>query len=364
MRIASVDTILIRIPFTDGGRGEGIMPDRWSDLDILLVRIESDNGLVGWGEGFGYYCTEATAAIVRRSLRPLLVGCELTSPSDIGDDIQRKMVLQGRYGISTFALSGVDIALWDLAAKVEGVNVATLLGNASRTSVPAYASLVRYADADCVARYCERAAGEGYGAVKLHEIDMQHIRPCRQVVGDAMDMVVDVNCNWTEEYTREVIPELKSLNTRWLEEPIFPPEDFATLASIRTLGMPLAAGENACTAFQIGEMLRRGAVDYAQPSITKVGGISEFIKVRDMAADRSVTLMPHSPYFGPGYLATLQMMAREDGGELFEYLYVEPEAWIYENMPLPKDGDVDIPSGPGLGMEPDMGVVERYVVGE
>jgi L-alanine-DL-glutamate epimerase-like enolase superfamily enzyme len=363
MKITAVTPILLSVPFEAGGRGEGIMPTTWTTLDFCLARIDTDSGLTGWGEGFGYFCNRSVAALIERSIAPLLVGRELPDPRRFGEEAQRKLVLQGRYGITTFALSGVDIALWDLRAKAEGVSVSKLLGGRVRDEVPAYASLVRYADAALVAEKSAKAAAEGYAEIKLHEITMPEIRVCRDTIGPDVRMTVDVNCNWSLEFTREVIPELIALDTRWLEEPIFPPEDFRTLASLRQEGIAIATGENACTAFQFEEMCRLGATDYLQPSITKVGGISEFLKILDRSrAAWHLPLMPHSPYFGPGYLATLQMAALEPEFGQFEYLYIEPENWLYREMPLPERGQIRIPEGPGMGMDPDPGLLERYTV--
>lgn len=354
MKITAVDPIVTSIPFDAGGSGEGIMPTTWNTLDFCLVRIETDTGLVGWGEGFGYFCSQSTAAIIERSIAPLLIGRELGDPERFSAEIQRKLVLQGRYGITIFALSGVDLALWDLKAKAEGVSLAKLLGSRVRDEIPAYASLVRYGDSDLVAEKCEAAAAEGYEEIKLHEITMPEIRKCRETIGLDLRMTVDVNCHWTVDFTKQVIPELIDLNSRWLEEPIFPPEDFRTLAELRAeSGIPIATGENACTAFQFEEMLRLNATDYLQPSITKVGGVSEFRKITKLNQETSqLPLMPHSPYFGPGYLATLQMAALEPAFEQFEFLYIEPEKWLFPNMPLPENGKIPIPEGPGLGMDP------------
>jgi L-alanine-DL-glutamate epimerase-like enolase superfamily enzyme len=337
------------------------MPGKWSDLDFLLVRIESDMGLVGWGEGFGYFCNEAVAAVLKRSIAPLLIDRELTDPAALMEEIQRAMVLQGRHGISTFAQSGVDIALWDLMAKSEQVPLHRLLGDSKeRDAVPAYASLLRYADEELVARYAEKALGEGYPELKLHEITLPEIRRCHEVTGGEVPVSIDVNCNWSEPFTREAIPELIERNTSWLEEPVFPPEDFRLLASLRDSGLPIATGENACTATPFAEMIRLGAGDLLQPSITKVGGVTEFRKVCRLVEGAEARLMPHSPYFGPGYLATLQMAAIEPQFELFEYLYIEPEAWLFADMPLPQNGEIPIADGVGLGADPDPEILERY----
>ncbi len=360
--ITAVDPIVVRIPFTDGSPKTGLFPTAWTHLDIVLVRVQTDDGLVGWGEGFGYFCFDATAAMIRRSVAPILVGRDACDPRALGEEIQRKMVLPGRYGISTFALSGVDIALWDLAAKREGVSLARLLGGRAREEVDAYASLVRYGSEDLVARFCEEAQREGYASVKLHEITMPEIRRARAHLDRSTRMVVDVNCNWSEAFTREVASELVELDTWWLEEPIFPPEDTATLARLRSLGLPLAAGENACTAVQFRQIVDAAAVDYLQPSVTKVGGVSEFLKIRDLARGSDQAFMLHSPYFGPGYLATLQLLALDGVGGLLEYLYVRPDAWLYPRSVLPDHGRVAIPDGPGLGFDPDPETIERYRV--
>ncbi len=360
--ITSLTPLVLSVPFDAGGSGQGIMPTAWNALDFCLVRVETDNGLIGWGEGFGYFCSQSVAAIIERSIAPLLIGRTLPDPREFSEEIQRKLVLQGRYGITTFAVSGVDLALWDLYAKAEGVALAELLGGRHRDSIPAYASLVRYGDSELVAKYAQQAVAAGYPELKFHEITMPEIRRGREAIGPGLRMTVDVNCNWSLESTRDAIPELIALDVRWLEEPIFPPEDFRTLADLRRTGMRIATGENACTAVQFEEICRLGATDFLQPSITKVGGVTEFLKIIELNTKYQLPLMPHSPYFGPGYMATLQMAAIDSRCEQFEYLYVQPDSWLYEDMPLPQRGLIPIPEGPGLGLDPDPQRVTRYQV--
>ena len=367
MILRKIEPIHLRIPFHDGGSGAGLFPSAWTHLDIVLVRIEADNGLVGWGEGFGYSCGAAVVAMINDALRPMLIDREVNEQAmdelaAICDELQRRTVLPGRYGITTFAISGVDIALWDLFAKTQNASLASLLGQPTRDTVQAYASLVRYGQADLVIRMAEKALDEGYTELKLHEITLPEIHACRDAIGPSVPITVDVNCNWSESLTREMIPELISLGTRWLEEPIFPPEDYRTLASLRETGIAIAAGENACTSVPFAEMLRLGAVDFLQPSVTKVGGVTEFQRIASLSEQAGVTMAPHSPYFGPGYLATLQFAAVEKHFSIFEYLYIEPEAWLYQPMPLPQDGQISIPTGPGLGLDPDPDIIARYRV--
>jgi L-alanine-DL-glutamate epimerase-like enolase superfamily enzyme len=363
MQITSADTIQLRIPFSDPGKGEGLFPGTWNALDFVLLRLETDSGLVGWGEAFSYFCADAVAALTRQSVAPLLLGKNPRAIEPILAELRRKLHIIGRYGITMFAISAADIALWDLDAKAEGVSLADRLGGRRRADVPAYASLIRYADSSLVREIAGRAVAEGYRTVKLHEIAPEHIRAGREAVGPGIALTNDVNCNWTVEQTLAWAPELRALDLMWLEEPIFPPEDFATLARLRRdTGLAIATGENACTEYQFAEMIAAGAADYVQPSVTKIGGISETMATRARAAAAGVRVAQHAPYFGPGYLATLQIQAASPEEELFEYLYIDREAELFPGMPVPRRGRVAIPDGPGLGLDPDPGVIARYRV--
>ena len=124
--------------------------------------------------------------------------------------------------------------------------------------------------------------------------------------------------------------------------------------------VPIASGENACTHVEFARTIPK--ITYTQPSVIKVGGISEFMGVCYLAATAGKTLMPHAPYFGPGYWATLQLMSAQPHCELFEFLYIEPEAWLDPSIPLPRDGYVRVPEKPGLGFEPDEGAIAKYRV--
>lgn len=359
MRISSIEPVVLSIPFEDGGTGEGMTPQRWHTLDTVLVKVTADNGLVGWGEAFGYFCHRAVATHLKDLVAPPLIGREIDDIAALNVEMQQRLSLFGRYGLTIFALSGVDIALWDLKAKAAGMDLATLVaGERKRESVQAYASLVRYGRADLVARFSEQAAREGYGSVKLHEVTMPEIRAGRAAIDRSMSFTVDVNCNWSEAFAASVIPELKALDTLWLEEPIFPPEDWDALRRLGALGLDLAAGENACTAQEFRHLSR--AVRYPQPSITKVGGVSEFLRVAALAHGQGQTIMAHTPYFGPGHYATMQMAAAVENFGMFEHLYVRPHAWFGGEPLVPEAGRIAIGQRPGIGFEPDLDVVARY----
>ena len=152
----------------------------------------------------------------------------------------------------------------------------------------------------------------------------------------------------------------------FLEEPVWPPEDFATLADVRTKGgLNIAAGENACTVHQFRQMMKAGAVSHAQPSVIKVGGITEYLRVVALADELGVRLAPHSPYFGPGLLATLQLLSLRDDASFVEMFYMKRAACLWRGrIDVDANGDVEVPQGPGLGYEPDTsrdGAIPRVV---
>lgn len=363
MQITKAEVIQLKIPFEDGGKGEGLFHAKWSALDVVLLRVETDTGLVGWGDAFSYFCPEAVAALTRSAVVPLLLGRDPADMDAILADMRQKLHIIGRYGITMFAISAADIALHDLNAKAEGVSLAELLGGRQRSDVPAYASLVRYGDGDLVGEIANRAVDEGYGTIKLHEIDLPNVLAGRTAIGPDIAMTNDVNCNWTAEQVLDWAAELRGANLMWLEEPIFPPEDFDEIARLRReTGIPMAAGENACTAYEFNRMIEAGAVDFIQPSVTKIGGIAETMATRKLAYAAGVTVAQHAPYFGPGYLASLQLLAASPDEELFEYLYIDREGDLFANMPVPEGGRVAIPEGPGLGMDPDPKMLERFAV--
>ena len=333
---------------------------------MVLVEVTTDSGLTGWGDAFAYVCPRTTRSAVEEMIAPQARGLKVPDAAGIPaamEQIQRNLHLFGRYGITMFAISGLDIALWDLAAKVKGVPLHRLLGEIRRTAIPAYASLLRIGSPGNIADECRKALALGYSAIKLHETTAPAVFAAREAIGPAIPLMVDMNCPLTGEQAIAFAKSCRDAQPMFLEEPVWPPEDFATLAEVRREGrLDIAAGENACTEYQFRQMMDAGAVSHAQPSVIKVGGITEFLKVAGLADRRGIKIVPHSPYFGPGLLATLHLLATRDDG-LVEVFYLKREACLWGGRAdVDATGHVAVPSGPGLGYEPDRGVMERYRV--
>jgi L-alanine-DL-glutamate epimerase-like enolase superfamily enzyme len=361
VRIARVEAIPLAIPFQYGAEGWKLGTGGWKALDFCLVRVETDEGLVGWGEAFSYSCRSAVAAAVRDMISPIALGKDPRDISGLHLEIQKRLHIFGRFGIAAFALSGLDIALWDIAGKVAGKPLHALLGGAKRERLGCYASLLRYAEPKLAAQYAARAVDAGFGAVKLHEVSEPAIAAARAAVPREAALLLDVNCEWSVEDAIAVGRRLAPMGLAWFEEPVFPPEDGSGLRAVgEACGMPIAAGENCCFASQFAALLDARAVQYAQPSVTKVGGITEFLKVSALVRSRGAKLAPHSPYFGPGALATLHLLAAAPEEARFEYFYCWPDAWLYGEALAPTRGELALPGGPGLGFDPDPAVIKRF----
>lgn len=367
MKIAAIRTHHLRIPYDAGPASFRQGASAISAIDMVLVEVGTDAGLAGWGDAFAYVCPETVATAVGEMVAPQALGQDVPGPEGIPafmERVQRNLHIFGRYGITMFAISALDIALWDLAAKARGVPLHRLLGPQKRPRIPAYASLLRIGDPDAVASECQTARQRGYTAIKLHETTVPPVLAARRAIGPDVPLMVDLNCPMDTAAATGFAHACRDAKPLFLEEPVWPPEDFTGLAKVRREGgIALAAGENACTVHQFRQMLEAGAVDYAQPSVTKVGGITEYLQVVALADGLGVKLMPHSPYFGPGLLATLQLLSLRDDGTYVEIFYMKRDACLWgDRIDIDSQGTIAVPPGPGLGYEPDLEVIERYRV--
>ena len=273
-------------------------------------------------------------------------------------DLQRNLHGVGRNGPAVYALSAIDIALWDLAGQRAGLPLYALLGETTRQDLPAYASLLRYGDPVAVARQSTEACSRGYRHIKVHEIEEAQIKAARDAVGEGISLMVDCNCPWYVEQAVDMARRLERYNLFWLEEPVWPPENHVGLAEVRKRGgIPTAAGENAMRS-DFRQMFSLSSVTYAQPSVTKVGGISEMCKIIALAESFGIEVVPHSAYFGPGLLASIHLVAAMNREIPVERFYCDFEVNPYHDAINPKNGRIAIPKGPGLGVEIDPTVIE------
>ena len=357
MKIARITTHLHRSPFTYGASTQTSGGNlRLREIETLLVRVETDCGLHGWGEGFGFSLAGTTRDAVDRLIAPACLGQDAGDIAGLGAMLARRFHNYGRNGPVSFGLAAIDIALWDIAAKARGLPLHALLGDAARASVPAYASLLRYGVAADVGRNVAEAVRRGYRQVKLHEVDLACIRAAREAAPADVPLMLDINCAFDElAAARDFCAAVRGMHIGWVEEPVWPPEDFGGLATLRReAGVPISAGENLGGVPDFARLFAAGAVDVAQPSITKHGGVSGLMAVAGLAAKAGVAVVPHAPYFGPGLLATLHLLAAWPWAAPLEIYFADLAAPPYPDLCV-RDGAIAVPQAPGLGLEPAIG---------
>jgi len=361
MKITAIDTVHVRIPFTCGGPVPVFAGRTWDTVDTLLVKVSTDSGVTGWGEAFGHTIIPATRVTIETMLAPLCLGRDATQIEALLLDLHQRLHIFGRNGPLVYGLSGIDMALWDIAGKRAGRPVYELLGGSVKHDLPVYASMIRYSEPELVGQNAARAASQGFRYIKLHEIGVEQVQVAREAIGTGVGLMLDTNCPWSLAQAIEMARRLRPFDLFWLEEPCWPPENYAALSEVRKVaGIPIAAGENNTTATGFLHMLEAGAVDFAQPSPAKVGGISEARKVFALAEAHNIRLAPHTPYFGPGLLAGLQLNAAHSAETLVEWFYFDLETTLYGDAILPRNGRMTVPLGPGLGYDPDPAVISEF----
>ena len=363
MKITRVEPILIRTPLLLDDAVPHASGAPKHDVHTLLVKVQTDEGVTGWGEAFSNAGWLATRTAVEQIIAPRVVGKDPAQISQIQADLHRGLYNTGRSGAVVFAISGLDIALWDIAAKRAGLPLYQLLGGSARATLPAYASLLRYGDAKIVARKVAEAISRGYRLIKLHENKSDIVRAASKACGDKVPLMVDCSCPWTVDEAIAISREWADLKLTWLEEPVYPPDDHAGLARLRAASpAPIAAGENVSNFFEFKRLFEVGAVSFAQPSVTKIGGVTEMRKIFALGESFGVTVVPHSPYFGPGLLASIHVCAAAAREVWIERYYCDFAETPFGEQIIPKNGDFAVPQEPGLGKDPDPAIIAKMRV--
>ena len=356
--IERVDAIALRIPYDHWAPKPKFGGIARETMDCLLVRVTASNGLVGWGEAF-WGGWQATQAALEHWIAPLSVGQDVND-RQIFARLERALHNFGRSGPYLYALAGLDIALWDLRGKLAGVPVHALLGEKKRERVEVYASLIAYGgNIEHVKGNTARALERGYRQIKLHEKTTEAVAASRETIGPQIPIMVDTNCAWLPEAAYDAVAAMKQYDPLWVEEPIWPAEDVDSLGALRkATGVPLAAGENATGTLEF-ERLAAAGIDYLQPSAVK-NGLTNQWEICRRAEESGATCVPHAPYFGPGYLATLHILAAKEKEVALERFFCDLAHVPYASSVPIENGSVRIPDVPGLGPEPDEELLANF----
>jgi L-alanine-DL-glutamate epimerase-like enolase superfamily enzyme len=273
------------------------------------------------------------------------------------------LLSMSRSGPLAHALAGLDIALWDIRGKLAGVSVSTLLGGAKRTRVECYASLLQYSgNPEYIKRNTARALERGFRYIKLHERTPEAVAAAREVTGPDIPLMVDTNCAWTPAEAEAAVAAMAPYKPYWVEEPIYPPEDFEALAKLRTVtGVPMGIGENATSLRDFRRMVSIGKADYVQPSMVKLG-ITHMAKVAAEVEQAGALCVPNAFYLGPAFLAVLHCLAAKEKVSPVERMFADFGATPFAKTVPVINGGVDVPRGPGLGADPEDDLIAQFRV--
>jgi L-alanine-DL-glutamate epimerase-like enolase superfamily enzyme len=364
MKITNVEPILVALPYEDGAPKRESAPGHSADNVLaLFVKVETDEGITGWGEAFSFATVPVTIPAIADAVGPLAIGQDPTDIEAVAEDLRRRYQNMMRGGPGRFALSAIEIAMWDIKGKVEGKPVWQLLGGTRKETVEAYASMFRYHDPATVKHIAASAYERGYRQIKLHERTVEAVAAAREALGPGVPLMVDVNCAWYPDEAIAMAQKMQPYDIAWLEEPVSPPDDYDGLARVRREGgVPIANGENIGNPYDVKWMAAREAVDIVQPSVVKHGGISDVMRMVEIAESAGMRAVPHCPFVGPGLLATIHIVAAMKTAVPVEHRYCDLGASPLGDAVVATSGRLNVPQGPGLGVEPDLAILERYRV--
>lgn len=369
LTIRSIETLALEAPLD---RTVSTPVTAISSIVTLLIAVQDDDGVEGWGEvwcNFPRFGIHHRARLVREVFAPALVRRSFASPAEawmhmnVFSNVLR--LQSGESGPIAAVIAGIDIALSDIAAKKAGLPLWRMLGGHSDV-VPVYASVGR---ADDIRPAVERCLERGFRAIKLrssgsHADHLAVLRPARALMGDACELMLDVNSSWDPETAIATVGQLAEARLSWLEEPIpvdAPVDTWRRLADAAP--MPLAGGESMVTAEMFDAALAQPALRVLQPDITKWGGFSGGLPLARRIVADGRRFCPHMFTGAPGLLASAHLLAASNSPDgMLEYgVGHNPARDCLLERPV-AGGKLGLGESPGLGLDIDRGQLKQYLL--
>jgi L-alanine-DL-glutamate epimerase-like enolase superfamily enzyme len=361
MRIKDIRLFPLRGATPDGGWDESFL-DSENNLHTL-VEVLTDEEVTGLGSVFtSVKLIEGALEVVR----PFLVGASALDPAATSETLHQQTFWRGRGGAITHAISGVDIALWDILGKVTQQPISRLLGGRYRETIKPYGSLLM--DEPAVLQdHLQRGLERGFRAFKIgwgpfgrvdNRTDETIVRTARETLGPDVELMVDAGGSdafWPHGYkwALNAAKMLAEYDVKWFEEPLRPDDLEGYVRLTENAPIPIAGCEVFTRRQAFLPWLDRRAVDYVQPDVTKVGGITEEHRIAQCADDRSILFVPHGWNTAVGLAADLQLVAAAGNARWVEYITPAPyiEELLLNPVCLTDEGMIQIPAEPGLGMQ-------------
>lgn len=371
MKIADIRLTGLTGGTVEGGWAEELVPD---DNVHTIVEVLTDDGRAGLGSVF---TSKALVDGGVKLLRPLLAGERADEPARVSEKLRQHTFWQGRGGAVEHAISGLDIALWDLFGKITNQPVSRLLGGNYRDRIKPYGSLL-FDYPDKLREKLKAAVARGFKAIKLGwkpfgrvdaKLDEQLVRTARETVGPGVELMVDAggsDAYWPHGYkwALRTAQMLAAYDVVWFEEAL-PPDDFAGFAELRRHApLPITTGEVLVRRQSFRPLFEQRAVDIVQPDCTKCGGLTEAWRIAWAAYEHNVQWVPHGWNTAVGLAADLQLSAAMPVARYVEYLTPSPyiEEIITRPFKVDAEGYLPIPDRPGLGIELNRDALKKYGV--
>ncbi|MEP3210660.1 MAG: mandelate racemase/muconate lactonizing enzyme family protein [Maribacter sp.] len=348
----------------------------YSERRICIVKVTTDDGICGWGEGYG------PADVIKAGIElitPLLIGKNPIEQETLWFEMYRKTLDYARRGVLSASISAVDVALWDLKGKVLQQPVSVLMGGQHRQKVVPYATGLYFSKSNKLtqdlADEAKNYVAQGFKAIKMKvgfsiAADVEHVQAVREALGKDIKLMIDSNHAYSLREAAELARKLEGYDIEWFEEPVSP-EFYHQYRELRSkTSIPIAGGECEYLRYGFQQLLQNDSVDILQVDICAAGGLTEAKRIATLASTRGVEVIPHVWGTGIAFHAALHFIANLEPipGRLYPPdLYIEydrTENGIREALTAPaiqmQDGYIDVPHSPGLGIEIKEDVVRHY----
>jgi D-arabinonate dehydratase/D-galactarolactone cycloisomerase len=342
----------------------------FTDVRALIVRVTTDNGLTGIGESVVRSAPRATGYLVEDMLAPLILGKDPLDAAALWWDMFSAMRTRGHTkGHFVEAISGVDVALWDIIGKSLELPVYRSLHGFGRKTLPAYGSSIFCDDVDSMTQRAQEFLEMGYRAIKIKlgmgiREDTEAIKAIRSHVGDRVALMVDANSRYDAGTAVRLGRKLEPFDPEWFEEPV-PPYDLKGYQKVKQgQPIPVAGGEGEFSLYGFRDLLATEALDMVQPDIGRVGGLTEGMRIAALAQAHNVKLSPHTGMFSAlNVVVAMHFAAAAPNFAIFEFMEMEhPLMDIFKTpMPRPVNGVIEMPDTPGLGVELDQEKIDPHI---
>ncbi|MFK7800240.1 MAG: mandelate racemase/muconate lactonizing enzyme family protein [Anaerolineae bacterium] len=361
MIITSLKTMHYRLPLsstmTDATHGE------MTHFEVIMVQLQTADGQ----QGLGYTYTiglggAAIKSLIEQAIKPLLIGANARQIEKIWDEMWWKMHYIGRGGLVSFAMSAVDVALWDLIGHIDGVPLWQLLGGHSNTATPYAGGIDLHLSQGELLEKIQGDLDHGFHAIKMKvgqprlRDDIERIQAVRNLIGPDITLMVDANMRWSVETAVRAARQMAEHDVYWLEEPTIP-DDVPGHARIAVEGgVPVATGENLHTIYEFRNMIENGRIAFPEPDVSNIGGITNWMRVAKLAYAKNLPVTTHGVHE-----IHLHLLAAVPNASFLEVHSFGLERFIL-NPPEIVNGDMTAPDLPGHGVQFDWSSLAKFEV--